>query len=70
MRLAFVRQLYQKDSANGLPSSDPAALRRHVEHLASACAPRSTDNPAGLDCAADYIQGAFSYSGAEVASPR
>lgn len=55
-----------KESIDGLPSADPATLRRHVEHLAGECAPRSTDNPAGLRCTADYIQGAFSDSAVTV----
>ena len=55
-----------RDSVDGLPTADPAALRRHVEHLAGECAPRSTGNPAGLRCAVDYVQGAFSDSGADV----
>lgn len=56
-----------KDSVAGLPNASPAALRRHVEHLAGECAPRSTDNPPGLRCAADYIQAAFLDTGADVA---
>lgn len=55
-----------RDAVDGLPAAEPSALRRHVEHLAGKCTPRSNDNPAGLHCAADYIQGAFSDSGADV----
>ena len=54
------------DSVAGLPAADPSALRRHVEHLAKRCTPRSADNPIGLRCAANYIHLAFADSGAEV----
>lgn len=55
-----------RESVPGLPATDPSALRRHVEHLAGDCAPRSVDNPRGLRCAADYIERAFVESGARV----
>ena len=48
------------------PRADPAALRRHVEFLATSGYPRNPRNPAALARAADYIADAFSRGHAHV----
>jgi Zn-dependent M28 family amino/carboxypeptidase len=46
------------------PRADPAALERHVRKLAVELHPRSVDNPAGLQAAANYVLAQFEAVGA------
>lgn len=62
----FRQPTFGKDRVAGLPRADPEILRRHVEYLTGPCHPRSVENPAGLNCAANYIRQVFETSGRDV----
>jgi len=51
---------------SGEPVS-PTRLAAHVRMLTATCAPRDTDHPENLDCAAAYIHEAFEKAGGRVA---
>src|SRR5262245_13102741 len=52
-------------AASGDAAVDAVALERHVRMLAVTLHPRSIDDPANLDRAADYILGELRATGAE-----
>jgi hypothetical protein len=58
------------DRACRAAAADPAALRAHVEALATRFAPRDLDHPANLDRAAAFVADALRASGAAVSDQR
>jgi len=68
--ISCVTQPFVRNIASPEASVDPQALERHVRMLAVTLHPRSVDNPANLDRAADYVLAQFKTSGAETAHQR
>jgi len=62
---ALVTQPGVKPIASTPPAADPAALERHVRELAVTLHPRSYDQHANLERAADYVLQAFIATGGE-----
>jgi len=51
---------------NPIAPASPMHLETHVRTLAETCAPRDTDHPETLECAAAYIRGTFEKAGGSV----
>jgi hypothetical protein len=68
--LSCVTQPFVSPAASGEVTVDPHALERHVRILAVTLHPRSVDNLANLDRAADYVLEQLRATGAETAEQR
>src|SRR5262245_34162310 len=63
---ALLTQPLVRPIASQPPAADAAALERHVRHLAADLHPRSFDQRANNDAAAEYVRAAFVAAGARV----